>query len=52
MRFSILLSALLLLCFVAVASTPQVMASRVDVTWIEGGLASEVVVTGWAAGVF
>ena len=35
-------------CFAAVASVPQVIASRVDVTRVEGGLESEVVVAGWA----
>lgn len=49
MRLSLLLSMLLaFFCFAAMAGVPQVIASRVDVTRVEGGLESEVVVAGWA----
>lgn len=51
MRLSLLLSILLaFFCFAALAAAPQVIASRVDVTRVEGGLANEVVVAGWAPG--
>lgn len=51
MRLSLLLSIILaLFCFAALGAAPQIIASRVDVTRVEGGLENEVVVAGWAPG--